>query len=225
MLIFSQEMFFIALLKTDNINNSKILLTRPKRYIWSLFLVDPLLLKENNQIMENQTVFGMDNLHNISADTYEEDFFPGLYKLRPSVIIGLFLTLISICVLIPVLYSIIWYEKFGSDKKRTVLNKLVGSVCWYTIVVYMVVQIPELIRYCYGPLPTFLCYLHLIIKSTLAIQLMLIFDAISILRYIFIFWLKNPYNFSDDFWNVFINLWISSFSLMTQIVFVILPGT
>ena len=167
----------------------------------------------------------MDNVHNISVDTYEEDFFSGLYKIRPSENIGVTLPLMSICILIPVLYSIIWYEKFGSDKKRTVLNKLVGSVCWYTIVVYMVVQIPELIRYCYGPLPTFLCYLHLIIKSTLAIQLMLIFDAISILRYIFIFWLKNPFNFSDDFWNVFINLWIFSFSLMSQIVFVILPGT
>ena len=166
----------------------------------------------------------MNNSINTSMDNHANEFFSEVYKIRPSIIIGVIITSVSICILIPVLYSIIWYEKFGSDKKRTVLNKLAGSVCWCTILVHVLVQIPELIRFCFGPFPTFICYLQLVFKNTLATQLMLIFDTISILKYIFIFWLKNPYNFCDDFWTVFLNLWMFAFSLMSQIIFANLPG-
>ena len=175
--------------------------------------------------MANKTFIPMDNLQNISVDNCENDFFSEVYTIRPSIIIGVILSSVSICIIIPVLYSIIWYEKFGSDNKRTVLNKLAGSVCWYTILLHVLIQIPELIRYCLGPLPSPFCYFHSVIKYVIAIQLMLIFDTISILRFIFIFWLKNPYRFSDDFWTVFLSLWIFSFSLMSQIVYVSLPGT
>ena len=174
--------------------------------------------------MANQTLFLIDDSHNISKDNCANDFFCELYKIRPSIIIGEIFVFLSTCILIPTLYSIIQYEKFGSDNKRTVLNKLAASICWCAILIEILVQIPEWIRYCFGPLSSFFCYLHLVIKNTLAIQLMLLFDAISILRYIFIFWLKNPYSFCDDFWTVFLNLWMFSFSLMSEIIFVILPG-
>ena len=174
--------------------------------------------------MANQTLFLIDDSHNISKDNCANDFFCELYKIRPSIIIGEIFVFLSTCILIPTLYSIIQYEKFGSDNKRTVLNKLAASICWCAILIEILVQIPEWIRYCFGPLPSFFCYLHLVFTNTLAIQVMLIFDAISILRYIFIFWLKNPYSFWDDFWTVFLNLWMFSFSLMSEIIFVILPG-
>ena len=98
--------------------------------------------------MANKTFIPMDNLQNISVDNCENDFFSEVYTIRPSIIIGVILSSVSICIIIPVLYSIIWYEKFGSDNKRTVLDKLAGSVCWYTILLHVLVQIPELIRYC-----------------------------------------------------------------------------
>ena len=174
--------------------------------------------------MPNQTVFSLIYSHSISMDNHTNDFFAEVYKIRPSIIIGEILVFLSTCLLIPIFCSIIWYEKFGSDNKRTVLNKLAASICWCAILIEILVQIPEWIRYCFGPLPSFFCYLHLVFTNTLAIQVMLIFDAISILRYIFIFWLKNPYSFCDDFWTVFLNLWMFSFSLMSEIIFVILPG-
>ena len=37
-------------------------------------------------------------------------------------------------------------------------------------------------------------------------------------RYAFIFWLKNPAAFSDDFWCWFISLWINGFSVLVQFV-------
>ena len=161
---------------------------------------------------------------NISLGSCPNDFFIELYKFRPSITIAVILTYSSICILIPILYSIIWYEKFGSDKKRTVLNKLVSSVCWCTIVYYTLIQVPELFRIWFGPFPALFCNFQLVIKNALAIQLLLTFDTMSILRYIFIFWLKNPYGFCDDFWTTYLNLWMFSFSLISQTVSVILPG-
>jgi hypothetical protein len=45
-----------------------------------------------------------------------------------------------------------------------------------------------------------------------------------IFRYIFIFWLKNPAAFNDDFWSVFVNLWIFLFAWLSQIAVIFGPG-
>ena len=47
-------------------------------------------------------------------------------------------------------------------------------------------------------------------------SLLLIVDAIIIVRYIFVFKLKNPAAFHDDFWFVFATVWIHSFSVLTN---------
>ena len=46
------------------------------------------------------------------------------------------------------------------------------------------------------------------LRNALAIKVILHLDSIVIIRYIFIFLLKNPMNFKDDFWCLFINLWV-----------------
>ena len=48
--------------------------------------------------------------------------------------------------------------------------------------------------------------------------------GINIIRYIFIFWLKNPVAFKDDFWNVFLNIWIIGFAICTQVMVFMTPG-
>ncbi len=40
----------------------------------------------------------------------------------------------------------------------------------------------------------------------------------------YIFWLKDPASFNDDFWNCFLNIWIAGFSCISQFIFVYLPG-
>ncbi len=39
-------------------------------------------------------------------------------------------------------------------------------------------------------------------------MIVLFYDAITLSRYIFIFWLKNPTAVEDSFWSLFINIWI-----------------
>jgi hypothetical protein len=38
-------------------------------------------------------------------------------------------------------------------------------------------------------------------KNVVSVQLMLFLDCIVFARYVYIFWLKNPAAFHDDFWN------------------------
>ena len=51
-------------------------------------------------------------------------------------------------------------------------------------------------------------------KVTFNIELDLNFG----LRYAFIFWLRNPAAFHDDFWCLFISIWINGFSILFQFV-------
>ena len=43
-------------------------------------------------------------------------------------------------------YGIIWFERFGSDKPRTLINQLFASVCWSGMFWMFLVQIPFVIR-------------------------------------------------------------------------------
>ena len=44
------------------------------------------------------------------------------------------------------------------------------------------------------------------------------------LRYVFLFHLKNPTALQDDFWRLFLNVWTSGFSCCCQIVYAMMPG-
>ena len=36
--------------------------------------------------------------------------------------------------------SVIWFERFGSDLKRTLTNRLVSDVCWVSIQFFLICQ-------------------------------------------------------------------------------------
>jgi len=45
-----------------------------------------------------------------------------------------------------------------------------------------------------------------------------------ILKYVFVFWLKNPMAFEDEFWLLFAKRWIRVYSILAQIIADIFPG-
>lgn len=55
-------------------------------------------------------------------------------------------------------------------------------------------------------------------------QCLIIYDAIILVRYIFIFWLKNPMAVNDDFWSSFLNVWIVGASAIVNYVHGFLLG-
>ena len=152
------------------------------------------------------------------------DYFAGLYETRPIKVFAVVLSVASTIIYIPLFSIIIYFVKFGSDQNQTILTKLYSSGSYCAIHWFVVVQIPESIRYIFGPLSTWFCYYHFILKNAVSIQLLLYSDVITVLRYLFIFKLKNPSGFSEGFWTLFLNIWITAFSYLTQFVLALQPG-
>ncbi len=122
--------------------------------------------------------------------------------------------------LIPVLmYTIIWYERYGSDNKRTLLNKFASLACWSAIEYYLVAQTLEIVTFLFAPLPAHFCLFTRIVRSSVFIELLLFFDLITLTRYFYIFWLKNPTGFNDEFWANYFHIWVKMFSIIFMSTF------
>ncbi len=155
---------------------------------------------------------------------FSQDFFVELFESGVSKTICLTYSLLTVPILVLTLLSIIWYEKFCSDAKRTLLNRFLSSACWTCIEFVVLVQTADLLRYFYGPLPENFCLIHLSFKNAVVVQVLLFLDSIVVARYFFVFRLKNPAGFQDEFWYRFVNIWVVGFSTLSQFVFVWMPG-
>lgn len=93
------------------------------------------------------------------------------------------------------LYSIIWYERYGCDLKRTLGNRLLSLVCWIWIEMFVTSFTFEVFMYLSGHYTTVICSFHIYLKNVYAIQGLLIMDGIIISRYVLIFILKSPGTF------------------------------
>jgi len=76
----------------------------------------------------------------------------------------------------------------------------------------------------YGPLPANLCLLSFTIKLAITTQGLLYLNAIILSKYLFIFWLKNPTAFHDDFWSFFYDIWATLLAWTAHGVIAFLPG-
>jgi hypothetical protein len=136
--------------------------------------------------------------------------------------ISIIFTTVSMPVCIVLFYGIIWFERFGSDNKRTLANKLFSMLCWSTICALLVCA-TDIVRYVVGPLPGYVCFIAVIARNAIRTQMVLFYDAILVTRYIFIFWIKNPGGVDDDFWCMFLSFIIISLSTIINFVIYTLP--
>jgi hypothetical protein len=71
--------------------------------------------------------------------------------------IAVFLSVILSLIVIPSLYGIIWFERFGSDSKKTLINQLFASICWHLMVLYCL-EFPIIFRILYkGAFSHYVC--------------------------------------------------------------------
>jgi len=75
------------------------------------------------------------------------DFFVGLVENRISKISSVIFSALGSYLCIGMLYSIIWYEKFGSDSKRTLINRLFVYFWLCPMIWEATVQQVDIIRY------------------------------------------------------------------------------
>ncbi len=134
------------------------------------------------------------NMTNFSSelDKNQEVYFQGLFERRPSFWFVLVLSFCVCCLCCILSFGIVWFEKFGSDSRRTLINKLVSSIYFTTMVELPLIYVFEAFRFFYGPYPQFACYLFAAVKNSLKWQALLLLDLIMISKYLFGFWLKNP---------------------------------
>ncbi len=79
-------------------------------------------------------------------------------------------------------------------------------------------------RYIIGPLPYLVCQVNYYLRLCLTSQFYLFFASVSLTRYLFIFWLKNPAAFRDEFWSLFTNFCIVIFTMIAHFVFYFMLG-
>lgn len=152
--------------------------------------------------------------------------FFGIFKNESVCITGaITFSIVSSIILVLGFSFIIWFERFSSDKKRTLINQITSVICMVIIIYATLVQGLYSIQFAVGYLPYFICILLTLSKKVLQSILVLLFDAIILIRYIFIFKLKNPAAFKEDFWLVFLLQFVFGFALGLQWVRYFIPGS
>jgi len=104
------------------------------------------------------------------------------------------------------------------------MNQLVSKLIWYNILFLVFTQVPVTALYSFGNLPEWLCHLESILVPSILLGLLIIVDAISIVRFLFIFCMKNPTANQDDFWSWFLFSWSFFMSITYTSALHILPG-
>ena len=81
-----------------------------------------------------------------NSTSFDADFFHFLMDPGPMRNFCLVFCIASICVQPFLFYSLIWFDKYSSDHKRTFINMLNTSLCWMMIEYSMLVQTTEVLR-------------------------------------------------------------------------------
>jgi hypothetical protein len=145
-----------------------------------------------------------------------ENHFSGLFENRASKIGAVLVAFTLDIVNVVLAYGIIWFDRFGLDITQNLMNRLVTSLCWASMINIPIIQLCEIPRYFFGPQPAFFCFAQSVFKNAFKWQGLLLLDASIVARYVSIFWLKNPSAVNGGFWSMLINIWIAGVSLITN---------
>ena len=172
------------------------------------------------------TTFDQISNQNLSLQNQHEemDYFSGIFQNRLSKWISIIFSILGSILAIFMIYCIIWFERYGLDVRKTLINRLFLSLDYIGIIWLSLFQQLDVLRYLYGPMPQLVCHLTDYSKFALTNQIFTTFAFIMITRYILIFYLKNPAGFYNEFWYKFILAWIIMFSWTSQIVVYLGPG-
>ena len=172
--------------------------------------------------MNSSEMFNIEKNLNFSSNG--TDLYIGLYENRTSKIITLVLSPILLTMSALLAYGIIWFEHFGTDNKRTLMNKLISHGLWAVIFQLPIITMSDMVRYIFGPLPKHICFLQVIVKNSLLTQSLIFIDSVMMARYSLIFWVKNPSALNDDFWSRLICIWVYGFSFLINFTRFFLTG-
>ena len=139
-------------------------------------------------------------ISNLSYGNHSEksDFFEGIYSDGPYITLSVVVLFVGVVLGITGPISIIWYERNCSNRYRTIINQLFAQLAWYILIYTLLIYIPEVIRFWYGPYGESYCDFLVVSRNVIWDSVLLTLDCIVVLRYLFIFKLKNFAVICDD---------------------------
>lgn len=113
---------------------------------------------------------------------------------------------INICVTTVLYLFVIWFEKFKSAVEPTLANQIMASLCWLNIANNFLGTLTEILVSLNGPFCEIVCLSHLIWRSSMILEIFNMMIAITLAKYVSLFWKINPVGSNAKFWRFFINL-------------------
>ena len=110
------------------------------------------------------------------------DYYRLLMENNLSKVASLTVTAVSVLISQILSFGIIWFEKFGSDAKRTLMNRFVALGCWSTVFYLFLILIPQYWTYLVRPLPEWWCFWTAIIRNAIFYNIVLYFDSMAVIR-------------------------------------------
>lgn len=73
--------------------------------------------------------------------------------------------------IVSLLFGIIWYERFGRDQARTLINQQVASICWSGILWLLLVEVPFIARFMVNtPFNIYFCMTQMTINQVRTVK-------------------------------------------------------
>ena len=115
------------------------------------------------------------------------------------------ISFLTIILTSPFLLGIIWYERNGRDIQRTLIDRLSSSSCIHLLIIYLFHQLPYIIvftlNYSFNPIT---CAVQALLGNVLLSHAMVQINLILLVRFVYIFVLKNPGLIDDSFFHCFL---------------------
>ena len=157
--------------------------------------------------------------NNSTPDSFEEtDFFAAMYTdTNWNIIIIITLIIGALIGLISTL-GIIWYEKNGNHRCRTVINQMFSTLAWIVFLYIVLVYLPDGVRFLIGPLHISSCEVIYFLKNFFIGCFLLTLDCIILLRYVFFFKWDKFAVINDDLIARFFNFSIAILGIWLVVV-------
>ena len=97
-------------------------------------------------------------------------------------------------------------------------------MCGYGIVYNVIVEVSDIILFTAGPFDAWFCRAQRFVNNVVIFQWAFFQLGVALMRYIYIFVLKNPTQLQKEFWCLFINLATLLSSVIIELVYQIQPG-
>ena len=158
------------------------------------------------------------NVDNTTDPVEETDFFAAMYTDTNWNIIVIITLIIGALIGLIATLGIIWYEKNGNHRCRTVINQMFSTLAWIVFLYIVLVYLPDGARFLIGPLNISSCEVIYFLKNFFIGCFLLTLDCIILLRYVFIFKWDKFAVINDDLIARFFNFSIAILGIWLVVV-------